>query len=482
MSSFKGTEPKTETTADAPKLPVVVNESRLKQDPSKWADALVLSNMLSYCRPYNTRVEEAFISKFLVPLGGFFDKYGNFYKQVGLAPTVLWSSHTDTVHSTSGFQKIEYTLDKTGNTIFQVGAAEKSSCLGADDTCGIWLMTEMIKREVPGLYIFHREEEIGGKGSAWVAKENPNAVKGIKFAVAFDRRGEGSIITHQRSRKCCSSEFAKSLAEQLGMGHKEDDTGAFTDTASYVDLIAECTNVSVGYDGAHTKWENTNVDYLLKLRDAVCAMDLSKLVEARKPGDNAYKTYTYTSYSYGRPSGGTADKKYFRGLQGWEGRELREIFGRNYDWWDYYEWDDVTGLWYRLYDAAGVPKGGEGDGPPSIKEAPVQKDLGVTKLSPEARVGKKTKKSTAKASKVLPGPGCTTDNVYRTQADRAAADTTADNPRNSSGGRRGTYNEAVSLIRENPEIIADLLESMGYGPDEIDDHICTCLGWGPRPF
>jgi hypothetical protein len=54
--------------------------------------------------------------------------------------------------------------------------------------------------------------------------------------------------------------------------------GCGTDTAAYVDDVAECTNVSVGYEGAHGKTEKLNVDYLFKLRDAMCKIDVTKFV------------------------------------------------------------------------------------------------------------------------------------------------------------------------------------------------------------
>jgi hypothetical protein len=36
---------------------------------------------------------------------------------------------------------------------------------------------------------------------------------------------------------------------------------------------------------------------------------------------------------------------------------------------------------------------------------------------------------------------------------------------------KASYREAVIMVRENPEIIADLLEQQGYGPSEIRQHI-----------
>lgn len=421
-----------ETKTEEPAPPILT--SRLKADPKLWEDAYNLATMLTYCRPAFNKTEHKFIGKFIWPIGVKFDGFGNAYKQIGNAP-IMWSCHTDTVHNTGGFQRIEFIVDQTsGDTFFQVGAGERSSCLGADDTTGVWLMLDMIKREVPGLYIFHRAEEVGGKGSKFISEKNKDLVKDIKFAIAFDRRGEKSIITHQRSRLCCSDEFAKSLADGLGMGHVTDDTGSFTDTASYVDLIAECTNVSTGYDNAHMKSERTNVDYLLRLRDALCKLDLTKLVEKRKPGENTWKPYKYESYKawdYESDCVWSRKESDFH-TGGWTGRTLSNFFGTQ-GWVEDFNWDNGTMLWY-------------------YKKAAKNADLGD-------REQKKGKKNKSRVDRIV---------------DSAQLRATIKKLGNAPHGYRGSYREMLALIRENPEIIADLLESQGYGPPEVREHILSC--------
>jgi hypothetical protein len=237
-----------------------------------------LITMLSTRRPAWSRTERAFITKHLEPLGLSSDSFGNLYKRIGSAP-VLWSCHTDTVHTQGGSQVLSIAAD-----IVQV-ADKGSNCLGADDTAGMWLMMEMIRAEKPGLYLFHRAEEIGGKGSEFIATETPEILDGIQFAIAFDRRGTGSIITHQWGGRCCSEEFAATLSAGLGLGHTSDATGSFTDTANYTDLVGECTNVSVGYSNEHSRQECLDLSYLMRLRSALLCLDVSTLVQARQAGD-----------------------------------------------------------------------------------------------------------------------------------------------------------------------------------------------------
>lgn len=274
--------------------------------------------MHKYCRPAGSLTEKRFIREFLLPLGAEYDNAGNLIKQIGENPRVLWSSHTDTVHNIAGFQY----LATKGSTLKLSKREKRSNCLGADDTAGVWLMMEMIRAGKEGLYIFHRGEEIGGIGSRFIAKHTPERLKGIEIAIAFDRRGTDSVITHQGTR-CCSDKFAESLAAGLAMKFKADSTGTFTDTANYTDLVAECSNLSVGYQSAHSSMEELNLQHLLELRQALLALDTSKLVVERKPGEVEYKRY------YGGSYGGWD----------WDGMEshyqrLHDTPRSNYtDWW-----------------------------------------------------------------------------------------------------------------------------------------------------
>lgn len=248
---------------------------------TKSGKSLLLA-MLSYRRPAWSKTERRFIDTFLRPLGVREDAFGNLIKTVGDAPPeILWSSHTDTVHSIGGTQRLSIAGDK-------VRADGASNCLGADCTTGVWLMVEMIRADIPGLYIFHREEEMGGVGSDNIARKTPELLIGIKAAIAFDRKGTGSVITHQAGGRCCSDAFAQSLSDVLSglpCPLRADSGGTFTDTANYVDLVGECTNISVGYRNQHTKGEEQDLAFALALRDALLSADLSQLVYRRFPGE-----------------------------------------------------------------------------------------------------------------------------------------------------------------------------------------------------
>lgn len=251
-------------------------------------------DMLRYGRPHDSWAERQFIDRFLTPLGVKPDGFGNGIVRIGSAP-VLWSVHTDTVHWKPAYQAVKF-----DNGILSLRSPEKGLCLGADDTAGVFLAREMIRAQVPGLYIFHRAEEHGGKGSLWIATHAPDTLKRIKWAIALDRKGYGDVITHQGAR-CCSDKFAKSLAKKLGGSFRPDDTGMFTDTANYTDLVGECTNISVGYEDNHSAEETVDFEFLMELRDTLCRFDVSGLPASRKPGevDWEYESYSRQDWTHG---------------------------------------------------------------------------------------------------------------------------------------------------------------------------------------
>jgi len=241
-----------------------------------------LMTMLTTRRPARSATEERFVQHYIDTLPGVqADAYGNRIVRVGNAktrPPVLWSSHTDTVHSKDGVQQII----RDGDLVRLHKKESVSSCLGGDDSAGVWIMRQMILRGIPGTYLFHRDEEVGGLGSEDIATNNPQLLDGILCAIAIDRKGYDSVITHQGAR-CASDAFAQSLAKQLGGVYKPDSSGVFTDTANYTRLIPECSNLSCGYEGAHSVSESQDVIFAYELLESLCAIDFSKIIIERDP-------------------------------------------------------------------------------------------------------------------------------------------------------------------------------------------------------
>lgn len=255
--------------------------------------------MLRYKRPNRSKSEKKFIETYITPLGAKPDDFGNYIMKIGESP-VLWSSHTDTVHKSGGIQKLVLKGTKT------VGILAKdmdTNCLGADCTTGVWLMAEMIKEKVPGLYIFHRGEEIGGLGSKHIRYKTPDVLKGIKFAIALDRFGTTSVITRQIGGKCASQQFVDSISPMLPGKYKADPGGSFTDTANYTELVSECSNLSVGYKNQHSFMEEQDLEHALLLRASLIGLDQTKLIAARDPTVKEYH-YPLVTNNYWEEDGG----------------------------------------------------------------------------------------------------------------------------------------------------------------------------------
>lgn len=251
-----------------------------------------LKELMSYRRAHNSAGEKEYIKRFIMPLKPKIISTAQmepmaFFVYVGTS-NIMFTSHVDTVH-----MKTDVVRQKV---LFKDGLYCKgdNQPLGADDAAGNWLMFNMIKAGVPGVYAFFRGEERGGIGSSYCAEHRKDLFKDVKCAIAFDRRGCNSIITHQGGQRGCSEEFGKSLADVIGMTHSNDSTGVYTDTKEFFDLVDNCTNVSVGYNNEHSKNETLIKAYIEILRDKLIAADWSKLDHTKPPFEPPYVYKPFT--------------------------------------------------------------------------------------------------------------------------------------------------------------------------------------------
>lgn len=282
------------------------------REPNRFATSQSeIAMMLSYRRAHGSAGEVEFLNRFIVPnvehmLVG---KNGMTAAYIQVIPNkdgsqskTMWSCHTDTVHSDKGLSRQFVRHDVTGDLHKDDGEP-----LGADDGAGCWLLLQMMAAGVPGTYVFHRGEEKGGIGSSIIAAEYVEWLGQFNHAIAFDRRGTSSVITHQAGGRCCSDAFADQMSLLLT---DEDDTyiiapddgGTFTDTAKYTKIIPECTNISIGYEHEHSGSETLDVTYLLWLKDRMISVFGSDtpptLVAERDPKEVEYLP-RYNSWNYG---------------------------------------------------------------------------------------------------------------------------------------------------------------------------------------
>ena len=214
------------------------------------------------------------------------DLVGNYYKIIGSKPTTMFTCHLDTADRKQGITRL-YSIQEDGQEHI---ITDGSTILGADDKSGTTVMLYLMANNVPGLYYFFIGEERGGIGSHDLANvyDEVEYLKEIKRCVSFDRRKTISVITAQAGGRCCSDEFGQALCDAYnasGLNLKIDPTGVYTDSASFIDHIPECTNVSVGYYNEHTGKEKQNMDYLIDLCKASVNVDWDKLPTTRSLED-----------------------------------------------------------------------------------------------------------------------------------------------------------------------------------------------------
>lgn len=217
------------------------------------------------------------------------DKHGNYYTIIGDdEPTTMFTSHLDTADREQKVTNLYSKKDSNGDEIIYT---DGSSVLGADDKSGVTVMLYMMDKGVKGLYYFFIGEERGGIGSNAVSADYDtfDYLKNIKRCISFDRRRTGSVITQQLGRICCSNEFGTALCKEYSKGGIDfslDPTGIYTDSASFIDDISECTNISVGYENEHTGREFQNMTFLTKLCEASVKVNWDSLPTVRKVGLN----------------------------------------------------------------------------------------------------------------------------------------------------------------------------------------------------
>jgi hypothetical protein len=210
---------------------------------------------------------------------------GNIYVTVGESKT-LFSCHIDTCHSinesTGQPQEIQY--DPNMEHIF-LPKGTNSSCLGADDGAGIYIMLKMIQANIAGGYIFHTGEERGGLGAKEVLKHHVDILKKYDRAIAFDRPNTDEVIITQGGTSCASANAGNALAAALnkhGLDYKISTKGVFTDTKVYNTVIPECFNLGVGYMFQHTPDESLDYGHLKALLKACLSINWEALPVLRK--------------------------------------------------------------------------------------------------------------------------------------------------------------------------------------------------------
>jgi len=289
---------------------------------------------LSLKRPHNSKTNTQFTEWLAQALPehlwdkAHLDVIGNLHVDARANPTnrTLFVAHVDTVHKTEGHNKIKKT-----KTHWHADGAP----LGADDGAGVAMLMHLIHGGVAAYYIFTQGEECGGIGATHIATHNKDLLGSFDRAIAFDRRGIESVITHQGWSRCCSDAFAESLSDALNgddrLMYLPDDSGVYTDTAEFVDIIPECTNLSVGYYSEHSDKESLDIVHYQTLASRVLEINWDSLPTDRDPTVKEDKYDKFSRYDYA-------------GIAGWSsGYSAMFNKGEEYDLAEYvrYELEDA---------------------------------------------------------------------------------------------------------------------------------------------
>lgn len=230
---------------------------------------------------------EHLLEKYL-PENRIEDGCGNYYVVIGKNSRTCFTCHMDT--ASWHMDKVNHVID--GDYIKSDG----TTILGSDDKNGMTILLYMIERKIPGTYYFFAGEESGMAGAHKIISKNKQFfIDNFDRMVSFDRRGYDSVITHQMGRRGCTDEFGTELAKQLnrsGLHYSLDKTGIYTDSASFIGIVPNVTNLSVGYFGEHTHNETTDIRFVEMLAKAACNVRWRILpLEGPKNRDNRYYYY-----------------------------------------------------------------------------------------------------------------------------------------------------------------------------------------------
>lgn len=249
----------------------------------------------------------------LLPNGIQKDKWGNYFLEIGQSETIF-TCHLDNYCKKK--EKVNHIFEEN------IIKTDGKTILGGDNKAGVSALLYMISKGIPGLYYFFIGEEPilsgGCFGSSKLVENNPKLLRKYKRAIAFDRKMTGSIITRQMAQACCSDEFANALVKEFsksGVVMSKDTTGYYTDTGNFLELIPECTNISIGVWNEHHTDEWVDISYVENIAKAACNVDWDNLPAVRNPkwwlDESEYKSDKEFIKKYSKFHNRKADGKIF---------------------------------------------------------------------------------------------------------------------------------------------------------------------------
>jgi hypothetical protein len=136
--------------------------------------------------------------------------------------------------------------------------------LGADDRAGIFAIIKIIQSGLRPSIILTTDEERGGLGAAALG-EIPCPIKGLKYLIELDRRGQDDCVFYD----CDNKDFIK-YVESFGF---IEQLGTFSDISFLCPAWERCgVNLSVGYQNEHSYNETLHIPTLYNTIEKVKEM------------------------------------------------------------------------------------------------------------------------------------------------------------------------------------------------------------------
>lgn len=197
---------------------------------------------------------------------------------------VLLVAHLDTVHKT---KVVDICVSDNGIMMSPQG-------IGGDDRCGVYMITQIVKKHKCHV-LFCEDEEIGGVGAECFARSG--IAPEVNFIVEMDRAGNNDAVFYD----CDNPEFTDFVC---GFGFKEE-MGSFSDISIIAPALGvAAVNLSSGYHNPHTIHEYVCTDEVEANIDRICDMvsdSEDKAFEYVESERYAWDRYLYDDRLYGYP-------------------------------------------------------------------------------------------------------------------------------------------------------------------------------------
>ncbi len=183
-------------------------------------------------------------------------------------------SHLDTVHKTD---PVDFYYDVKRKELFS------PTGIGGDDRCGVYIILELLERNLRPSIIFCCDEEIGCVGASAFTKDY-KTINNINWFLEFDRRGRNDVVAYDDNNEELTKVF-----ESFGF---KNNFGSFSDISELAPAYGiSAVNISSGYYNAHTTKE------YIKMDDLEWIIDISEKILKSKYVNNKYE-YIEIKYNY----------------------------------------------------------------------------------------------------------------------------------------------------------------------------------------